>query len=360
MSETDRRAALLRALLGELGTVLPDATSWERWVWMARLERVVPLLYHLVDQVPTDLADDQRNEASQVQGAVLARCVQLEHHAIAVTEALAARGIRSALLKGGATAHLDYPDPSQREFSDVDLLVDPADRLVATSVVEAAGWKQGYALPSGHERFTHAVTFVMGSMELDLHQRIAHRALGLLVPTRDLLDHAVPLEIAGARLFALDDVDRMIHASIHAAAARGAQRRLSSIADVLLAAEQRPHLACKVLTRAEGWRVRSLVERSVRDAYAAAQLAVPAEWEVAMRSPIRRRNRLVDRAYLPAVRRPVAEELAYLRLLGGWRQRWDYTRGYVAIGPDYASQHGRSGAWAQLRYVLAKLRSKLP
>lgn len=354
------RAALLRALLGGVGPVLPDAASWDRWVWTARLERVVPLLYQLVAQAPTDLSEDQRREAKQVQGAVLARCVHLEHHAIAVTEALTARGIRSALLKGGATAHLDYPDPSWREFSDIDLLIDPADRPRATSVIEAAGWKQGYALPSGHERFTHAVTFVLDSMELDLHQRIAHRALGLLVPTLDLLDHAVPLEIAGTRLHALNDVDRMIHASIHAAAARGPQPRLSSIADVLLVAEQRPHLADKVLTRAEGWRVRSMVERSVRGAYAEAQLSVHAEWEAAMRSPIRRRDRLVDRAYLPLVRRPVTEELAYLRLLGGWSQRLRYIRGYVAIGPEYATQHGRSGAWAQMRYLLAKLRSKAP
>lgn len=340
--------------------MVPDVESWGQWAWAARIERVVPLLYHLVDSAPTDLTEEQRGDVRQLQGSALLRCVELEHHLIVVSRLLADQGIRSAVLKGGATAHLDYPDPSWREFSDIDLLIHPRDRAAATELLTDSGWRQGYALPGGHEQFTHAVTFLLERKELDLHQRIAHRALGLLVPTPELLDHVVPFEIAGARLFALDDVDRLVHASIHATAARGAQRRLSSIADVLLLAERCPHLAGKVLTRAEGWRVRSLVERSVRDAYALAQLAVRVEWEAAMQSPIRRRDRLVDRAYLPLVRHPVAEELAYLRLLGGWRQRWRYTRGYVAIGPDYASQHGRSGASSQLRYLLSKLRSKLP
>jgi hypothetical protein len=319
----------------------------------------VGLLYHLVDTAPTDLTDEQRQDALQLQGSVLLRCVELEHHAIAVSRLLGAHGIRSVVLKGGATAHLDYPDPSWREVSDIDLLIDPADRAGATALLTGNGWRQGYALPGGHEQFTHAVTFVNGQMELDLHQRIAHRALGVLIPTRELIARAMPLQIAGAELFALDDVDRMIHAAIHAGAARSAQRRLSSVADVLLLADRRPDLAGSVLARAEAWRVRPLIERGERGAYDAAQLPVHTAWEAAMRSPLQRRDRLVERAYLSPVRRPVLEELAFLRRLRGWRPRWRYTRGYLTVGPDYASQHGRAGGWAQVRYLLSKLRSKL-
>jgi len=98
----------------------------------------------------------------------------------------------------------------------------------------------------------------------------------------------------------------------------------------------------------------------VRDAYAAAQLGVHAEWADAMRRPIHRRDRLVDRAYLSPFRRPVVEELAYLRLLASWRERWRYASGYLATDADYASQHRRSGVGAQARYVVSKLRSRLP
>jgi hypothetical protein len=106
--------------------------------------------------------------------------------------------------------------------------------------------------------------------------------------------------------------------------------------------------------------VRPLVERAVRDAYESAQLEVHPDWTDAMRRPTHRRDRLVDRAYLGAARRPVVEELAYLRVLPGWRKRWRYVLGYFATDPEYASQHGRSGVRAQARYVVSKLRSPRP
>jgi hypothetical protein len=360
LNGTDQGAALLRVVVGCPGPVVPESATWAEWTWLARMERVAPLLYQLVDTTPTDLSDEQRQDIRQLQGGVMLRCVQLEHHLIVVAGLLAEHGIRSAVLKGGATAHLDYPDPSWREFSDIDLLIDSADRISATALLGREGWIQGYALPRGHEHYTHAVTLVQERMELDLHQRIGHRALGLLVPTGELLDHAVRFEVAGSELLALDEVDRLIHSALHTVASRRPDRRLSSVADVLLAAERRPHVAGEVLARAERWRVRSLVECAVLDAYKAAQLDLHADWASAMRRPTRRRDRLVDRAYLSASRRPVTEELAYLRLLAGWRNRWRYVRGYLATDPDYAVQHGRSGVRAQARYVVSKLRSRLP
>jgi Uncharacterised nucleotidyltransferase len=359
-NEADRAATLLRVVAGRAGPLTPESADWGEWTWFARMERVAPLLYQLVDTVASDLSDEDRQEVRQLKGSAMLRCVQLEHHLIVAATLLAEHGIRCVVLKGGATSHLDYPDPSWREYADVDLLIDPADRARATELLTRQGWSQGYALPRGHEPYTHAVTFVQDRMELDLHQRIGHRAIGLLVPTGELLDRALPFEVAGSELLALDDVDRLIHSALHSAVARGSNRRLSSIADVLLSTERRPSSAHEVIARSEAWQVRPLVEQSVRDAYAAAHLELHCDWAAAMRSPIHRRDRLVDRAYLSRFRRPVVEELAYLRLLPGWQHRWRYLRGYLATDPDYARQHGRSGVRAQVRYVLSKLRSGLP
>jgi hypothetical protein len=356
----DVRAALLGTLIGRRPTSVPDAAHWSEWAWLARAERVVPLLFLLVDSVPTDLGEVERREVRELQGAALSRCVQLEHHVIAVSELLAEHGITSAVLKGAATAHLDYPDPSWREFSDIDLLIAPAQRPRAVELLGRAGWRQGYALPRGHVEYTHAITLVQQRMELDLHQRIAHRALGVLVPTGELLERARSFQVAGRELLALDDVDRLIHSCIHAISSRGEHRRLSTAADVLVQAERLGEQAELVLARAERWQVRSLVEAGVLATYMTAQLDVHADWAAAMRRPTRRRDRLVDRAYSGAGRRPVVEELAYLRVLGGWRHRWRYARGYFATDPDYAAQHGRSGVRAQAAYVLSKLRGGEP
>ena len=345
-------------LVGAASSSFPDRASWSEWFWFARVERVTPLLYELVDTVPTDLTDEQRGEVYQHQGVVMTRCVQLEHHMLALATGLRARGIRVVVLKGGATSHVDYPDPSLREFSDIDLLVDPGDREAAIAIVEESGWRRGYALPRGHDEFTHAVTYVRDQMELDLHQRLGHRALGLLVPPAEVLVRAVPFEVAGIEVWALDTTDRLIHACLHSVSARPADRRLSSVVDVLLLADRHAHLADEVVERAEHWRVRSLVEHAVRDAFATAQLVLPNAWTIATRRPLRRRDRLVDWAYLRPVRRPWVEELAYLRLLGGWRSRSRYAGGYFAPSADYAEQHGRGSVFAQARYVLSKLRAR--
>ena len=357
MNEADRRAALLRVVVGRPGPVVPDSETWDAWMWLARSDRVSPLLFALVDAVPTDLTDEQRHDVRNLQGAALSRGVRLEHHLLVVTQLLTSQGIQSVVLKGGATAHLDYPDPSWREVGDIDVLVDPADLPRAVALVEGDGWIQGYALPAGHEEFTHTITFVHDGDELDLHQRLAHRALGLLVPARALLDRAITFEVAGVELHTLDDVDRMIHAAIHAVSSRGLYRRLSSEADVLLLASRQVDAAGEVL-RQRGIAAGPGDRRArVRDSCAAAQLDVFPEWSRAMRRPMGRRDRLVERAYLGRSRRPVTEELAYLRLLPGWGHRWRYATGYFAVGPDYAAQHGRSGVRAQMRYVASKLRS---
>src|SRR5437764_12215124 len=102
--------------MGRSGPVVPESTTWDRWTTIAQRERVVPLLYALVDSEPTDLSDEQRAEISSLQQQVLSRCVRLEHHLIVVAALLAEHGIGSAVLKGAATAHLDYPNPSWREF----------------------------------------------------------------------------------------------------------------------------------------------------------------------------------------------------------------------------------------------------
>jgi hypothetical protein len=357
LNKADRRAALLRVALGRGGPVIPESVFWEHWLKEASAERGTPLLFQIVAHVPTDLRDEQREQIWWQQRRTLVRSVRLEHHLIGVAERLSELGIAFAVLKGAATAHLDYPDASWREFVDIDVLIDPADRPRATALLGRDGWVQGYALPRGHEEHTHAVTLTFEGVELDLHQRIGHRALGVLVPTRELLDRATPFEIAGVELRSLGEIDRLIHAALHAVSSRGINRRLSSVADVLLLAHRRSHLAAEVLARAEHWKVRSLVERAVVDAYKAAQLDVDALWAAAMSVPVRRRDRLVDRAYLGAGRRPVAEELAHLRVMDGWKTRWRYLRGYLATDPDYARQHGRSGLRAQAGYLARKLRS---
>jgi hypothetical protein len=359
----ERVARLLRAVIGQDGPTGaaandPAANDPAAWVAVAQEHRIVPLLHAAAR---TD-GVAERAVTEQVRGLqleVASAAVRIEHTALPVFERLEAASVPYAVLKGLATAHLDHADPSWRQFGDVDLLVAPTHLRRVRELLEADGWRQGYALPDRHERFTHAVTFHAASLvELDVHQRVGHRALGWLVPTEALLRDRMPFELAGRTVWALGELDRTIHACIHSVSSRGEYRRLSSVADVLLLSYLHEDRAAEVVERAGAWRVRSLVEAGVRDAWTAAQLPLPDGWADAFRTPPVRRSWLVDRAYLGERRRPITEELAHLRHLPGTRDRASYVWGLLAPGAEYRAAQGRRGVRAQLRYLWGRLRSR--
>lgn len=319
-------------------------------------ERVVPLLYEVVVESRDRVYDDEVRLAEEMQLHVAALCVRLEQSLLDVAEMLDRADLTFAVLKGGATAHLDYDDPARRQFGDVDLLVDPRDFGQACQAVEQGGWHPGYALPRHHERFTHAVTFRKTGVitEIDLHQHVAHRALGLMIPTDELLTCRTAFEVAGRRLWALSDLDRLIHACVHMVASRGSYRRLSTVADVLILCSKLEDRAVDVLERAEGWRIRPLVERAIDDAHATALLPAPGTWSAAVARPTRQRDRLVERAYLGEHRRPAVEELAYLRAMSSWRDRFLYVYGHLRMD----SGPGSGGLLPRLRYLRSRLRQR--
>lgn len=349
-------AALLRTAIGLAPEALPTAADFSIWLELARSHRVIPLLHQLVWTADSQLDEERFHTSHTAQIDVMAAAVRLEHHLLEVSEVLEAGGIELAVLKGMATAHLDYDDPAQRQFGDVDLLVSPSRFARACSVLEAHGWNVAYVLPRHHERYTHAITFRRpDGLEVDLHQRIAHRGLGLRIPTDALLAASIEVTIAGHRVRALSGTDRLIHAAIHAVASRGSYRRLSGVADVLVLAERLADESEAVLGRASDWRIAPLVQKAIADAYASAALPLPEVWARGT-SAHQRRDRLLEHAYLAEHRRAFSEELAHLRLLPGWRDRGAYLGGYFALDADYADRKRRHDLPAQVRYLWSRLR----
>lgn len=342
MNDADLAAALLRVAVDEPpSSVGPTMRDWDQWRWYAQLQRVVPELVELV-AVRGELDRAQERQLRSMQGDAMTWAVRLEYHLLSVVDLLDKRGIDYAVLKGLATAHLDYPVPEWRQIGDIDLLVSPASFAAAIELIERDGWLQGYALPKGHRRFTHAVTFIKDNIELDLHQHIAHRAIGLMVPTDELLAKHRPYRVAGRQLWALSDVDRLIHAALHAHLSRGETKRLSSAADVLVMATRRRSEAAAVAERSSSWSIGNLVNTGVRAAFAAADLTVPDAWQDAFRQ--QPPPRWTERVHLAEPVRPWATELAYLARLPTWSDRSRYVGGHLA-GVDGAGGIGRRVAY---------------
>ncbi len=315
------------------------------------------MLYKLVSQSATAHADARR-AAEGMQLEVMGSMVRLEHELLEIADALTGHGIECAVVKGLATAHLDYSEPEMRQSGDVDLLISPDHLDSATKLLAEVGWKQMHPLPRHHEAFTHAITLRRRrGPEIDLHQRIAHRAVGWQVPTNELLSSGRNFKIANVDVMALSDPDRIVHAALHDVMSRAPYHRLSSTADVLVLTSRHPDLAQEVLERAARWGVSRLVASAVEHAYQSADLPVPQAWQTRTRAALRGRPLLIDRAYLSEQRRPVLEEIAFIRAIGGSRMRSRYVAGYLFPDPEYAQRRQRFGVRAQARYLWSRIRS---
>lgn len=354
MSERERRARLLRQAIGRRGPIEPTEGDWNEWIRLAEHERMIPQLFAVVTE--DGGLESRLDAATLMQVDVMRTMVRFEHDLLVIADVLSRSTSSFAVLKGVATAHLDHPDPARRQFGDVDLLVDPTEMSTAIAALNQTGWVQAYPLPRHHERFTHAITLRNHDrVEVDLHQRIAHRSVGLLVPTSELLAELDTFVVADRKLPALSPIDRLIHAALHESMSTGNYRRLSSTADVLVLAEARRDQADAVIERADAWRVGTLVRSAIAAVYAAASLHLPPEWASATERPNRNRDRLVDHAYSGKGRRPLTEELAHLRRIPTIRNRYDYLTGYFRTDGFYAQRNQRKGPLQQSRYLWSRI-----
>jgi hypothetical protein len=175
----------------------------------------------------------------------------VEAASVEVSALLDGAGIRHALLKGCATAQLDYDDPSLRTTGDVDVLIDRTAYSATLEHLGRAGiqrlvppfrtrWEQQY----GKDIPLRGAA----GIEIDLHLGFVGGYFGVNSDTGSLLDELVEYPLAGRRLPALDPVGRIVHAAIHSAG--GPHIRLGSAADVIVLVAQRAPTPESVADRA--------------------------------------------------------------------------------------------------------------
>jgi hypothetical protein len=151
-----------------------------------------------------------------------------------VSDLFRSAGIRHAMLKGCATAQLDYPDPAMRVTGDVDVLIGRDDCALAIATLEGAGLhRMAPAFRTGWERRYGKDIALIGDerVEIDLHLALVAGYFGIKMPTAPLLDRLVTYEVAGRQMPALDTMGRLLHACIHTASST--PMRLGSAADVV-------------------------------------------------------------------------------------------------------------------------------
>ena len=221
---SDRREArlVLDVLAGRWDTfdALASAVDGRWFLDLARACDVAPTLHALLvkagrlDRLPPEAVAGLSAVRTKTRHDNILLLARLE----TALDLLHAAGIVPVALKGVDTLHRFYDSFDERVLDDVDLLVPKDARDAAVSVLESAGWKA----PDEPER-TH---WLRSSFELPLASPgpvtvnfEIHWGLGqerrYRIAIAEVLERAVPTEVAGRRVLRLDDHDAVAHLLLH-------------------------------------------------------------------------------------------------------------------------------------------------
>jgi hypothetical protein len=204
----------------ELASLCARLASPDRLVALADEQGMVPIL---LDGVRTagagGLADALRERAS----GLARRNLQMAGELVRLLDALEAAGVRALSYKGPVLALAAYGDLGMRRFSDLDVLVHPADVAAASAVLEACGYAGGYAFTPAEARaferldgdypFVHHGTGIL----VELHCRVASTRFVVDLPTEALWAESVDMELAGRPVRTLSPRHGALVAAVHGA-----------------------------------------------------------------------------------------------------------------------------------------------
>jgi hypothetical protein len=240
---------------------LSSASEWSALLQTVRDQRLEGPLARMIDDGGLVVDADQRGEAEGAHVEAMALVVRIDDVVRRLVDALRDARVPTRILKGPATARLDYGEPSLRSYGDADVLVPTREYERATAVLGAEGFvrRTPELTPGFDRRFAKAVTFSSkDGLEVDLHRTLVYGPFSVGIAEADLWSSGVPVDFGGTIVNALDVHSRFVHACIHAAT--GAHPRFTSLRDVAVIGARVDGAA--VLSLAARWRVEPLVARA--------------------------------------------------------------------------------------------------
>ena len=202
------------------------------------LEQDLGALWHhalqaqgLLESLPRETVEPLREARMLAAGGYLAQRAALDQ----VDGLFETEAIPYVVIKGTHVREHVYPDPALRAASDIDILIEPADRRRAARVLIEAG----YTVHADPANISHEATFSLGAAHIDLHWH-------MLRPGRTRVDLTGELIARRQRvngLWGLSDTDTLFLMLTHPAFAKyvcSPNMGLARVADFLLWIHHRP------------------------------------------------------------------------------------------------------------------------
>jgi len=324
---------------------LPVGDAWDELWADARDERAVAAVAQAVHEDRVHGTVLQRDTIVQAHEDAMRACVRLERVALDVIGDLDAAGIETRMLKGAATARLDYPNPSWRSFGDVDLLVQSCDYDAAVERLRAGGARRrsGEPRPGFDRRFGKGVCLIRpDGVQVDLHRTLASGPFGLTVECEALFDDPDLVAIGSRRVRVLDRDLRFVHACFHAVLG-DFPPRLTSLRDVAQMSMSGSVDMDRARTLARRWRAGVVLASAVATAWTTFRLPRAPAIEWAFSYVPSRYERTALAAYLGPGRSYARQMVAALPAIRGIGPKVTYASALLFAEKSYVA--GRDGGY---------------
>ncbi len=339
-----RAAAELVAATG-LGPAKPaqplSASDWSHLRALAQSDRLAGLLVEAIGQGIIEVEGDQEQSAAELEEAWQRHVLAAERLLLKILSSFDQAGITYRVFKGAALAHVVYPDPSQRVFGDLDLLIPGAQLAEARQhlVTHFDGDDIFPEVRPGFDaEFAKDVLVRVEGIEIDLHRTLAAGPFGMRIPVAQLFHNPATFTLAGQHIQTMAPVPTFLQVCYNAALG-DVPPRLLSLRDVAQVQQHYELTLSDVQRTAQAWGAEAVVSYAVATAWKTLNVAPCelSEWAQSYSA-----GPLDARLLAASVseKRSYTRALAMLFAMDGVSQRVRYLRGILAPSPEYLATRG--------------------
>lgn len=324
---------LIACCRGQRIAVDEDDLNWEKFLGLAERHRVVPQVYAQLAKCLGQIPEACATKLHRAYQENARKALWFTNELLGILKHLADNGIRAVPYKGPALAQLLYGDVTARQFSDLDILVDPQDVVSARVALGTLGYRPTIELSAPEERayvdsgYEYSCDGPAGPHLLELQWRILPKFYAIELEAAELFARAHSTQIGGECVQSLHADDLLLVLCVHAA--KHVWGQLSWICDIGRLA-QSPEIDWKeVWNRARVLGIRRIVALSLVLARDLTGLEMPlcaVEWmgqDEEMDSLLREILRGLHSHWN-------TEAVAYFQLMMRLRERWSDRAKFVS------------------------------
>lgn len=190
--------------------LIHSGIDWRAFTRLATFHSLRPLVYRSLQSACwNDLPAPVQSDWLETVRSLTIKTLFITGELLRVTAEFHSADIPVAVLKGSVIAQLAYGDPTLREFTDLDLLVHPADIARAMPIFESLGyrpaWNRNLTTITGFLCHVGEIRLVNPQLttDIDLHWRVSTKATALAPSLADFRSGFQPVALAGATVLTL-------------------------------------------------------------------------------------------------------------------------------------------------------------